>query len=1444
DITKNLAADQSGAFIEWHIEVDTSTLVDKNNKLDFNKLNLTVFGSDKQGLTNISYRFSSNPDDIDTKPYQPTSSLGELRSGNSEISKTDLGKKLYIKVKGDIDPNQLHESYSIGFRINPDQNYIDKLLNDIINKYNSIPLPPPLKWLKGAEDARRFAEVPFNLVETNIPATFLGLRDKFNNERFYYDNTRTIVAQRLSDTRVDWYALDLIRRGENQDTHLDDPDFDINIRGKRKQNIRPKKIFYVPLKEGGYRRTDQARDAVLETGQYYPGTIISYEYQNQKAGRNDVYYFRADLKNKKKYNVDNAYETEGGHVDLFTERVSDQALENGYLAYVENPYTVMRINRNFDMVSCFNDRIDAPVFQGSSGIFLDIHEDPSGDYLISRLNESLPGNKTGSTYQLRPYLAKNARYDGVYLNNGQMSEGQAMEELMKKIYFYGEEVKKEYAKEHNGKEMHRLIEASMFQRVIHHFTDGKSLADDYFDAPSDYNIEEWKIDVTLTGKTRPSPHRGWEGQFESHLPDRTSPDGARKLKDNEERIKNSPPVQRTQYDLANKLYNKIIKSYGNGSDWNSDKADSVKVVFYSHTREGDYQELIAGRVIEPIEIDKFKKDGTKLKGAEFRFTNINTGQSKTWTSTESKDSHKLYLRPGTYRVQEITTPKGYEKIKDFNITVTRKEINGDDGPYRFKKLPKIHVNDGFVTEVSLGKDVPKSPEGKDLVKITDKNIKVEVTNVEDNLGKLEFVKKNKFAKLNGAEFTLRKVTAASLDDLKNQIKDPATIKYDNTYRQTSQGYYGEFKFEQIPEGYYVLEETKAPAGYQKAPLYILEAKEETVAGKNKVVLHFVGDNIPTQKENEKTVIQNKVKETEIKIRKVREENLDTKTEHLGLSNAKFTLTSLRVIDGDFYKKEAYTDKTKPTDSSKPKVDGQQASGGGYISFENLKVGEYILQENEAPKGYAKTKLYGWKLVVSELQADDAKTGKKKGDLVYELYEVDKKENINSDKLKKINLDDIKKGDEIVKAFQIGNAPRTIDIPFDKYTSAGGTDEKPVKQNVLLKDNEDNPLEFDLYKADYYGAIISDKPINKHPIVQNKAKQNGNPRKFTDGMYDYSFELHDLEFGGYYVLRERKALKGYRKAGDILLKVEAEAIANEGHMKVIVRNPSVNAHTGAHSIFEGIINYEQGAKLGEFSIKKVGNAIGDYFDENGNKRKVGLRRAYFRLYTADDDYNKKKNPNGYYEYIQKVTPGKPITKDDGKGGQIGVNPDELPPEQGIVTFDQLKPGHYVLEEYRGPAGYEKDPSKWYISVDKNGIVTKYTENPTKNKNANQVDYSAQSLRYKMADLDVSDQLPINRLLSPSLEEDLQEIKYDSSTDDLNVTVKASKVDTTNGERTINFSISPKEKQISGEETIIGNNIQLVFVIDRSKDVSERTNKSNPNGATLDKNINKLITDIVE
>ena len=1359
----------TGAYVEWDIEVDTDKLVDSNNKLDFNNINLTVFGSANQGLTNIYYKASKNPADLETTDgYISSTNLGELLSQNTTIKKSDLGNKLYIKVKATIDPNQVHETYSIGFRINPDNNYIKGLLDDIQKKYNSI--PTPLKWIKGVEGARRFAEVPFNLVETNIPATFLGLTDRFTNERFYYDNTRTITANRKSDTKVDWYALDLIRRGETQDPALDNPDFDRN-NGEAKRKIKAKKVYYLPLKDGGYRRTTQAGDVVLQNGQYFPGTIVSYEYPNQTGARDDTYNFRLNLKDKKKFNVDESYDYEGGRVNLFTEKISNADLANGYIAYIESPYPIMRINRNFDMVSCFNDRVNAPVYTGNTKIFLDKHEDVSGDYLLNRLNESI-GNQSG-TYSLKNYLAGTS-YDGVSLNhNNTLSQGQAMEELMKKIYFYGEEVKKEYtAGEYDsntkGQEMHRLIESSMYQRVIHHFTDGKSLEKDYFDAPSSYNVDEWKVPHTLSGTRQTYPKTGWDGSFEGKDDSRKTPQGLRMLKDNEIPIGNYPPVQSTQYEMAQKLYNKVIASYREGNDWNDDKADSVKLVFYSHTDEGKYQELIAGRVMAPIEIDKYKKDGTKLKDAKFRFTNIDTGEWKEWTSKDDDKAHKLYLRPGKYKVQEVKVPQGFEKIKDFDIEVIRKEIHPDNGSYDAKKLPKIHVNDGFETEVSIDqKTVPKDTDGKTPLVVLDKDnkIKVKVTNIEDNLGKLEFIKRNKFIKLDGAEFKLRKIEVKDLADAKNKFKDPSSLSYDTKYDKTEKGNIGEFKFDQIPAGFYVLEETKIPKGYEKAPLYLIEAKEITDANqKKKVQVSFVQEykEVTNEKgekevkiadaklETEKAtrdgktvdlpIIRNKTKKTEIKFRKVRTENLGTDKEHLGLGDAKFRLMSLKMVDGDFYMEEAYTDNSTKTKAPRDKVDGQQAEGGGYITFKDLKVGVYLLEELEAPKGYKKTDFYGWKLVVS---LDE------KGNFTHKLYEVPKAKQgenqdkiFNSNKLKEVKISNIIKGHEKVDAYQIGNDARTIDINFKKYTGKiveknGKTEVEATEVNEKLFGKDNKPVSFNLYKSDFYGAIIGEKdekgnfiPINKDPIIQDKK-----------GI----FHLKGLEFGGYYILRETNPPKDYNKADDILLKVEAEAIANEGQMKVIVRDPNTNAKTDLHSVFKGVVDFLEDEKLGKFSIKKVGNAIG-YTDENGNPIRVGLRRAYFRLYTANEDYEieyKDKDKKYPKEYIQKVTPGDPITEDDGKGGQKGKNPDKLPPNQGIITFDQLKPGHYVLEEFRGPAGYERDPNPWYILVERDGTVKKYRDNPKTTRNPKQMDYAAQSVRFRMASLDISEPLQFNR-----------------------------------------------------------------------------------------------------
>lgn len=1450
--------------VEWNIEVDTASLKDKN--LDFNNLNVSIFAGAEQGLNNFKFKASTNKFDLDdTRNYISSSRLGEILQKNTSIAKNNLGDKLYIRVKAEVNKNRLHDYYSIGLRINPDGNYIKKMLDEFIEEYNK--LPAIIKWMKGAEQAKEFAKLPFNLVETMIPAKSTG-RDNFTSENFYYDSSRTIYAKRDSDKNVDWYALDLLRLGEKPDQAFNYPNFLIN--NSPSKPINPKVYYYVPLENGLYKRTPNIGEVVTEYGDFYPGTLISYEYDNQIGTRDDTYRFEANIKEKKVNNLVGETTT-GGPINLFTKKVSNKDLTDKYLAYLENPYPIMRINKNFDMVQCFNNGTPDPAFKGSDGIFLDIHEDPSGYYLISRLNERV-GNPKGN-YRLVDHLSGQVTSDGIYLNPNGMDQGQAMEDLMKRIYFYGEQVKKEYTQgkfndllgsETNGEVMHRLIENSMYQRVLHHFTDGLSISKDFFETSSNYNEDSWKVNYTLTGNI--NADGSWKGDyFDGEKKNHNTYEGLRKLKDNETTIKNYPIVKNTQYEMANELLKKVIASYKNGSDWSKDKANTVQLVFYSHTKEGQYQELITGRITEPLEIDKYTNDGkTKLEGAKFTFIKKYTNEKVEWTS-QKDNNDKLYLKPGYYIVQE-EAPSGYEPIKEFEIQVKRSLVNEDKGPYKFKNLPEIHVNDGYKTEVIIkDKDIPKSDEGKNLVEVDkDNKVKVKLTNIQDNLGDLEFVKKNEFAKLNGAEFTLRKVTANSLDDVKTQIKDPATIKYDDAYKQTSKGYYGEFKFEQIPKGYYILEETKVPAGYQKAPLYILEAKEETVAGKNKVVLHFVGENAPKEKDGDLTIVRNYPKETEIEFRKIRE--IQNGEEKQGLTDARFRLESLWTKDGSTYLKDLTSDSIKK--------DGGKENEKGYFRFDKLVEGNYKLTEIQAPYGYQVLDSY-WRIEVREVN----------GELVKTVYEVKK----DGSGEKKINLND-------ESVYELTNKPRKIDIQFTKYLGELEKDEdgkikldkdgKPIvhkeeyKKQIPGKDNK--PVSFDLYSSDYYGAIIGKKVDGKIQPIQTGITQA------EDGF----FHLKGLEFGKYYVLRETNPPEGYNVANDILLKVEAEAITNVGEMKVIVRDPNTNADTGDHSIFKGVIDFREGEQLGKFSIRKTGNAI-SYVDKNGklviinkdNPKIVGLRRAYFRLYTANKEFKIEKNPGGYAkEYIQKVTPGNPIilylteeksktmsqedlnklgvvgyknfkSKDgkevsyavdkDGKRFRIGEDPSTLPANQGIVTFDNLKPGYYVLQEFRGPAGYEKTTDEWYVYVDEAGRTYRSDKKFDPKtlaqgiQSISSITNPSMSPRLQMAGLDISDQLPINRLLAPSLEEDLQDIEYDSSTDDLNIKVKASKVDTTNGKRTINFSISPKEKEVPGKK------IQMVFLVERSKDSATTTvGQGIAKGRTLDKNINYAITQIAK
>lgn len=1224
-----------GLEVWWDIEVETDKLFPADKNLDFSKLYFTLFASDKQGLNNGKYKIANSQEELEGNAgYTAMGKEIDLYEAHKAINKSDLPQdKIYIRVKMPLKDGEYHSNYSLGLRVNPDKNYMQAIYNNFMAQYEAI--PSIFKFIKGAEQAEALAETPFNLVEDMFVAEFVHLGDPTVDENFYYDRTRTIVAEQEADyARRRWIAMDLLRVGETEDYGLAYANLIPNP-------LNHSKYYYIPKKDGGYRRTTNVNDATLPNGSYKPGVIVYYDYKIQVGTKDTNFKLDVNLKNKPVDNSDviNNYEdilTEGGQQNLYSRKYAPEDL--GYLAYLELPYSIMRINKTFEMVQCLNAQRPDPTVNTQGKINLDRIENPTGYLLNLNIQKDGSDNKNYIKSKLLP--------GGKYNRNG-LSQDDAAEDLFKRIYFFAEEIKREYPRSHNKTEMHRMIENQMLQRVIHYFTNGKDLSTDYL-AVGTPTADDTKFhnDITLTDPNLRDESQYFKGEKGAN----TDGKGHRKLSENEKLLIESSGLKGTQVKYAQELLNRVENSYNN-NDWEENKkANSVTLVYFTQDSK-KWQNLLSGRVVDPITAYKVDSDGNKLDGAEFTFVNIHTGEIVNATST--KDGMKVYLKEGTYRVKETKAPEGYEIIEPFTIKVTNGEVNPDEGKYPSASNIRIKVNDGYKTKEELT-SVPKDIDGNPLVRQGDKALEIEVVNISNKLGKLKFTKRDASKILDGSEFTLTKIKSQT-------DKTPELLNGQPVYKKTSKGDFGEFEFSKMPVGFYLLEETVVPKGYVKAKDQIIEVSLDQ---NGKAVTRFLDESIEASK-----VIINEAKKTELKLRKIDSE-LDDKGKQVLLQNAKFRLYSERTIDNILYFEE-------------------RSSGlDGIVNFEGLKEGEYILEELTAPSGYLlpkylpePDKFFGWKLYV---KLDN------NGNLVYNIYKLKTRDDAKKteDQLQgsKINLNDVLQDG----AVNVKNKIRTVDWEFKKYIEnpnfdpSKEIDEKTNPKYIPLTDpTRLNGISFNLYEADYYGKIIDpNKPIK----TGIKADANG------------VFHLTGLKFNGYYKLREATAPGGYIKAADITLKVEAETIANEGTMKVIVRDPSTDVIIGEHAILKGVINFEEGSKLGKLAIKKTGKSL--WGPDNG--KEVGLRRAFFRLYTADDNYDIVLNPGGYpAKYIQRVTDGVPLT--DNKGNPTDSS--KFPETQGLAIFESIEPGKYVLEEYRGPAGYEKDTRPIYVLVDKNGNVFK-------------------------------------------------------------------------------------------------------------------------------------------
>lgn len=250
---------------------------------------------------------------------------------------------------------------------------------------------------------------------------------------------------------------------------------------------------------------------------------------------------------------------------------------------------------------------------------------------------------------------------------------------------------------------------------------------------------------------------------------------------------------------------------------------------------------------------------------------------------------------------------------------------------------------------------------------------------------------------------------------------------------------------------------------------------------------------------------------------------------------------------------------------------------------------------------------------------------------------------------------------------------------------------------------------------------------------------------------------------------------------------------------------------------------------------TGTILGSYVGENSLDVTNEIKTYGFKLKKTKED-----KTTAIPGAVFKLTgPG-----EDGEQREITTGSD------GIISFNNLKPGTYKLEEEKPAPGYEQANTDWTVRITKEGkvyIKDNKKQPAGKDTNANlSVEEAASSssanrIRQHLAN-NSSSLYGVNTGLQfgPEMVEaalragvdDLHAIspyKIDSS--NANISVSAGEVNTTDGSRDIKVKISPKTQQVGQNKS------HWVLLVDRTKDWSDKNSS-----AKLDDNINKFLTDL--
>ncbi|WP_420535701.1 SpaA isopeptide-forming pilin-related protein [Bacillus mycoides] len=704
-----------------------------------------------------------------------------------------------------------------------------------------------------------------------------------------------------------------------------------------------------------------------------------------------------------------------------------------------------------------------------------------------------------------------------------------------------------------------------------------------------------------------------------------------------------------------------------------------------------------------------------LKDAKFDVIDKDNNVVATVTTNEKGIAEVKDLPLGDYFVKEISAPEGYIKV-DTPVKVT---INGtnvieivmkntkkvENGQFKLLKkdsesgqlLPgaKFEVidKDGNVVETiitdgkgaALSKQLPvgtytlkevEAPKGYELssssVRVdvaANKTVTVDVLNkkiAEKATGQFEIVKvdaNDKTKLLSDAEFEVYK-DGEKVD----------TLRTDKTGKVIST---------KLEPGKYTLKETKAPQGYK-----LLKEEIEVVVEANKVV--------QVQVENAKELGSLQVIKKDAESGKV-------------LEGAEFRLKN---------------------ESGQVVGEAKTTNKDGVVTFENLVPGKYTLEETKAPEGYKAVELkVEVNVVANEVVKQEVMNEKVLGqfeivkvdandktkllsDAEFEVYKDGKKiDTLRTDKTGKVISKKLEPGKYTLKETKAPQGYKLLKEEIEVVVEANKVVQVQVENakelgslQVIKKDAESGKVlegaEFRLKNET--GQVVGEaKTTNKDGVV---TFENLVPGKYT--------------------LEETKAPEGYKA---VELKVEVNVVANEV-VKQEVTNEKV---TGQFEIVKVDANdktkllsdaefevYKDGKKIDTLRTDKTGKVISKKLEPGKYTLKETKAPQGYKLLKEEIEVVVEANKvvQVQVENAKELGSLQVIKKDAESGkvlegaefrlknetGQV-VGEAKTTNKDGVVTFENLVPGKYTLEETKAPEGYKAVELKVEVNVVANEVV---------------------------------------------------------------------------------------------------------------------------------------------